>query len=394
MKHQLLVNLKKPFLKYFPTPKPELIQGPGSLAQITSVLEAEHIYKPLIVTDKDLIRLGLVNQLSELLDSKHISYEIFAQITPDPSITLVEQGLEVFKKNNCDGIILFGGGSAMDCGKAIAACAATNKPVYKLEGLLKVLTKVPLMIAVPTTAGTGSEATVAAVISDKQTKRKFAIADPFILPKYAILDAELMLGLPPQITAHTGIDALTHGIESYLSDYASGFTRGMSTQAIKTVFTSLVKAFEDGQDLQARSAMAVASYQAGLAFTRTYVGYVHAIAHQLGALYGVPHGLANAVVLPKVLQFCVQAMTPRLAQLAEVIGVSGNSPEQKALGFISAVEQLLQQLAIPTCIEQLQIKDITEIAQRANAEVHGTYPVPQLLTQAECEQLISQLLPA
>jgi len=392
--HSLLVNVRKPFLKYFPVPTPECIVGPQSVQEIPGQLSSYKGKYPLIVTDNTLLNLGLISPVFESLDANGISYQLFSEIEPDPDFEAVRAGVEQYRQKKCDSLILIGGGSVLDCGKAIAASVATKKDISRLVGLLRVHRPVPPMIAIPTTAGTGSECTVAAVITDRQKGIKQVVADPFLVPKCAILDPALMTGLPPQITAHTGIDALTHAIESYLSGYAGRFSRDQCVQAIKAVFSKLPVAYKNGQDLAAREAMVLASYQAGLAFTRTYVGYVHAIAHQLGAIYHVPHGLANAIVLPEVLAYCRPKIDRQLAELARAINISDNLDNaQAATAFMKALNGLLEELGIPKTVAAMKSSDIDQIVQRALDEAFGQYPVPVQLGHAQCREILLSLLP-
>lgn len=394
MLHSLLVNVRKPFLKHFPVPTPECITGPQSVKGIADQLNRYKGKNPLIVTDNVLLGLGLISPVFKSLDSNGIAYHVFSEVEPDPDFATVRTGVERYQQNECDSLILFGGGSVIDCGKAIAASVAKKKDIGRLVGLLKVHRMVPPMIAIPTTAGTGSECTVAAVITDRQQRIKQVVADPFLVPKCAILDPTLMTGLPPQITAHTGIDALTHAIESFLSGYAGRFSREQSIQAIKAIFSKLPVAFENGQDLEAREAMALASYQAGLAFTRTYVGYVHAIAHQLGAIYHVPHGLANAIVLPEVLAYCRPKIDRQLAELARAANISDSLDNaQAATAFMETLNDLLRKLDIPKTVAAMKSSDLDEVAQRALAEAFGQYPVPVQLDHAQIREILTSLLP-
>ena len=393
MLHSVLINVRKPFLKYFPVPTPECIVGAQSVQDVPALLNSYKGKHPLIVTDNTLLELGVVEQVLKPLDAQNIAYHLYSDIAPDPDFETVRTGVEQYHQGECDSLILIGGGSVIDCGKAIAASVATKKDISKLVGLLRVHRFVPPMIAIPTTAGTGSECTIAAIVTDSQQGIKCAVNDPFLVPKCAILDPTLMTGLPPHITAHTGIDALTHGIESYLSGYAGRFSKDQSIRAIKTVFTMLPIAYENGQDLEAREAMALASYQAGLAFTRTYIGYVHAIAHQLGAIYHLPHGLANAIVLPKVLAYCRPNIDGKLAELARATGIS-DSPEntQAAALFMEKLAELLDALDIPKSVAVLKSSDIDLIAQRAIDEAFGQYPVPVQLNHAQCREILAGLL--
>lgn len=395
MLHQLLVRLKQPFLKLVPVPTPECWQGAGEVKRLTEALHRFECHKPLIVTDKALSQLGIASKVTDALEATGVSFAFYDQVEPDPGFDTVNAGVNLYREHDCDSLIALGGGSVMDCGKAILACIKTNKPISKLPGLMTVRKKIAPLIAIPTTAGTGSEATIAAVVTDKVAKQKLAITDPVLVPKLAILDAELMTGLPPHITAATGVDALTHAIESYLSLYADNFTKLQSIEAIDAIFKHLPTAYKQGNNLAARSAMAKASYQGGIAFTRTYIGYVHAIAHQLGGIYQIPHGLANAMLLVKVLEFSLSKSEQKLAELAincHLVSPETNS-QTAACAFIQKVKQLLEEIEIPTHIAQLTENDIPTIAQRAIKEAYGIYPVPREMNRQECEQLLHGLLP-
>jgi alcohol dehydrogenase class IV len=392
MLHQILVTIRKPFIKMVPVPTPEKIRGESSLEKLGSLCEQLNMTHPLVVTDPTLCRLGLLNKVTAQLDSHQIAYAVFDQVTPDPDFKLVRKGVEHFTSHHCDGVIALGGGSPMDCAKAISACAKTGKDITRLLGLLKVRRRPFPVIAIPTTAGTGSEATVAAVISDPVSRTKPNITDPFIVPKVAVLAPNLMVDLPPAITAQTGIDALTHAIEAYLSGYSNAATRALCVTAIRRIFDALPIAYQDGHNLSARASLSEASFDAGCAFTRNYIGYVHAIAHQLGAFYHVPHGLANAVVLPRVLHFTLQKNQDSISRLSKDIWgeESGTSAEQ-AYSFVGYVERFLLKLDIPTSIPELLVDDIPALAKQAMAEAFGQYPVPAVMTRQECEAILYQL---
>ncbi|WP_261834241.1 iron-containing alcohol dehydrogenase [Vibrio ishigakensis] len=395
MLHQLIVNVRKPFLKMVPIPTPELYEGEGSLSQVSHLCKKLGITHPLIVTDKTLVELGLVGKVTHDLKDHHVLFTLFDEVLPDPEVAVVRRGVELFKQKSCDGIIAIGGGSPIDCAKAISASAKTGKDITKLFGLLRVHRPIFPIIAIPTTSGTGSETTVASVISDKASRSKLNITDPFIVPKVAILDSTLLMGLPPQITAETGMDALTHAIESYLSGYANQQTREWSISAIRTIFEYLPQAHRNGQNLEARQALAKASFDAGLAFTRTYIGYVHAIAHQLGAFYHVPHGRANAIVLPKVLGVIAQREPRFLAELlAQVFPKkSTGNVDKDAKLLVDMVEKLLVELDLPTVVKELNQTDITALADQAIKEAFGVYPVPVVMTRFECEEILRELVP-
>jgi alcohol dehydrogenase class IV len=379
-----------------PFPEPELLTGPGSVRKLAEKIKEKGIKHVLVVTDKILMKLKVPAGLLESLEQKGIAYTIFDDVQPNPTIENVENGRAIYKSNQCDGLIAFGGGSPIDCAKVIGARIANPYfSVRCMKGLFKVFLPIPPLFCVPTTAGTGSETTVAAVISDPATHEKFAINDLKLIPKIAVLDPELMVGLPPHMTSTTGMDALTHAVEAYIGLNGTQFTDEKAEQATKLIFENLEKAYNTGTDLEARSNMSLASYYAGAAFTRAYVGYVHAIAHNMGGLYGVPHGLANAVILPYVLEFCRKGAEKKLAALAVAggIGKKGESIEELSYRFIQKIKTMNKNMKIPTFIKELKAKDIPLIAQRALNEAHPDYPVPVIMTLEECEGIIRKLLP-
>jgi alcohol dehydrogenase class IV len=294
---------------------------------------------------------------------------------------LIERGIDFYKEHECDAIVAFGGGSPIDASKAIAVSVANpGKPLRKLAGYFKGLRTPVTIYAVPTTAGTGSEVTVAAVISDPAHHSKIVIVDTRLVPKMAALDPCLMTGLPPHITAATGIDALTHAVEAFVGNWATPATDGMALSAVELIFENLRTAYRDGKNLQAREKMALASTYAGIAFTRANVGYVHAIAHQFGGQYHTPHGLANAIMLPHVLKYSAPVITGRLAALAmhARVGSEGESEVELADKFLDAVDELNRDLGIPTHLDVLQEVDIPALAKAACHEAHTAYPVPKI----------------
>jgi alcohol dehydrogenase class IV len=281
---------------------PELLIGGGSVKKLAKTVKKRDLSHVLVVTDKVLTGLGLARGMLDSLSENGIDVTVFDDVQPNPTIGNIEAGLKCYIDSGCQGIIAFGGGSPMDCAKMIGALASNPKStVLKMRGMFRVWRKPPPIFAVPTTAGTGSEATLAAVVSNLETHEKFAIIDFKLVPQVAVLDPELMLGLPLDITAATGMDALTHAIEAYIGLHGTRFCNAKAEEAVKIIFKDLEAVCRDGSDLARRENMALASFHAGVAFTRASVGYVHAVAHNLGGLYGVPHGLANAVVLPYVL---------------------------------------------------------------------------------------------
>jgi len=381
--------------RFIPIPQPTLLVGPGSSARLGQAIAGFGHSKILIVTDSIISKLGLLQPLTDALTAGGAQFVVFDEITPDAPIPLIEQGIEFYKENGCDAIVAFGGGSSMDASKAIAVSVANPKPLRQLAGYLKGLRSPVKIYAVPTTAGTGSEVTVAAVISDPQTHKKLVIVDPRMVPKMAALDPSLMTGLPPHITAATGIDALTHAVEAFVGHWTTPYSDGMALSAVGLIFENLRTAYSDGKNLEAREKMALASTYAGFAFTRANVGYVHAIAHQFGGKYHTPHGLANAIMLPFVLKYSSPAITERLALLAvrAKVGTEDESSEVLAQKFLDAVDQLNQDLGIPTCLDALQEADIPALAKAACWEAHTGYPVPRYMSQEVCEGIIRQALP-
>nr|WP_241242212.1 iron-containing alcohol dehydrogenase [Thalassotalea sp. G2M2-11] len=392
--HRLVIFIRRYVNKLIHVPKPKLICGSGKITATVTELKARNAVNVMIVSDQVLTELGFTQQLVILLQNHNISVQLFDQVTPDPNIALVEQGCEQYLKHSCDGIVALGGGSVIDCAKAIAASATKRKPVKALAGLFRVRTSLPPFIAIPTTAGTGSEATLVAVITDSEQRKKFTVIDPCLVPHVAILDANLMVGLPAEITANTGMDALTHAIESYIGLHSTSETRAYSLAAMERIFTYLPLVYTQGNDSEARQEMAIASYEAGLAFTRTSVGYVHAIAHQLGAIYHIPHGLANAVVLPHILDFSFEQAYPAYAEIAYQLKLvaQNTDKQQAAIAFVERVKALSQEINIPTRFSQLKVEDIEEIAQRAINEAYCDYPVPKVMSVLQCQQIVKKML--
>jgi alcohol dehydrogenase len=382
--------------RFLPIPQPTLMVGPGSSGRLGQAVAGMGHSKLLIVTDKIISKLGLLKDMTDALAAGGADFVIFDEITPDAPIPLIERGIEFYREHGCDAIVAFGGGSSMDASKAIAVSIGNpGKSLRSLAGYFKGLRNPVPIYAVPTTAGTGSEVTVAAVISDPERETKLVIVDTRMVPKMAALDPSLMTGLPPAVTAATGIDALTHAIEAFLGNWATPQTDGMALSAVGLIFENLRTAYTDGKNLQAREKMSLASTYAGIAFTRANVGYVHAIAHQFGGKYHTPHGLANAIVLPHVLKYSAPAVTDRLAQLAvrAKLGEDGEDEDTLAQKFLDGVDQLNRDLGIPLHLEALKQADIPALARAACREAHTGYPVPRYMTLSQCEALIAQLLP-
>ncbi len=392
--HHLTVAIGRVLAGLLPDRMPLTFVGSDAVRELAASVADLDIGKVLIVTDAMLVQVGVVERVTRLLDDAGVRYAIYSGVEPDPTFDHVEAGLALLEREGCTAVIAVGGGSPMDAAKMIAALATNGRPLSKLEGRFKVK-KLPLpLFAIPTTAGTGSEATLAAVISDPSTHAKKFYLDPKLMPSMAALDPGLMTGLPPAVTAATGMDALTHAVESFIARTSTQQTEGYAKIAVRLVFGNLQKAYESGDDLEARKAMAVASYYAGVAFTRTSVGYVHAIAHNFGALYRTPHGLANAIALPHVLDFSKHEAQPQLARLAELIGHTDGTDAEKADRFIDSVRELMAAISIPYTLDALRSEDIGAIAESACAEVDFNYPVPRYMLRGECEALLRKIVPA
>ena len=384
--------------RYIPTPQPTLLVGPGSSARLGELVAGFQYNKVLIVTDGMIAKLGLLKSLTDALTAGGTRYVVFDEITPDAPIPLIERGIAFCRQHHADAIVAVGGGSSIDSAKAIAMAIPNGVPNPKslrsLAGYFKGRSSPLPVYAIPTTSGTGSEVTVAAVIADPEKHTKIVIIDPRLVPKIAALDAALMTGLPPHITAATGIDALTHAIEAFVGNWATPYTDGMALAAVGLIFANLRTCYTEGGNLAAREKMALASTYAGLAFTRANVGFVHAIAHQFGGKYHTPHGLANAIMLPHVLRYSSTAITQRLAKLAvhARLGDDGERDDALAEKFLDAIDALNRDLGIPLILDKLQEKDIPALAKAACAEATG-YPVPRYMSQKQCEALIRQVLP-
>ncbi len=390
--HGFVTAISRRFSKLLPDRIPVTFVGPDATRELCESIGQTRLRKVLIVTDATLVDLGLVGRISESLKDAGVASSIYAGVLPDPTTEQVEAGLAQYKRENCDAVLAFGGGSPMDAGKMIAAMATNPKSLDQLEGIMKVKIPPAPLYAIPTTAGTGSEVTVAAVVSDATTHTKKFFIDPKLLPRMAALDPSLMTGLPPHITAATGMDALTHAVESYVSQASNPQTEEWAGTAIRLIFDNLPAVYSDGSNLSGRKAMALASYYAGLAFTRTSVGYVHAIAHTFGAYYGTPHGLANAIALPHVLEFSKEAAESQLARMADLIGLPGTTDREKAQQFIDAVRDLKAKVEIPETLAPLKPEDIEGIAKQAVDEAHLNYPVPRYMSQAQCEELLQKVV--
>lgn len=375
--------------RILPFPFPKVVKGENSILQIPMILKAKGKKRAFIVTDETLIKLGLLNPLLEEFKKQKMIYELYDKIQPDPTVELVEQGYQYYQQTQSDCLVAFGGGSSIDCAKAIGIrVVKPHRSLIKMAGLLKVRKKIPYLIAVPTTAGTGSETTIATVIKDGKTNKKYPISDFSLMPDIAVLDPLVTLKLPQKITATTGMDALTHAVEAYIGRSNTKFTKTCAKEAVLEIDKALLRASFHGEDVEARELMLSASYKAGQAFTQAYVGYVHALAHALGGKYKIPHGLANAVLLPQVLEVYGSSAEKPLAELAKILNLHQENDEKSAKAFIQYIKSLNQALNIPTKFKEILEEDIEEIAKWAAKEANPTYPVPKLLKEKTLETIL------
>ena len=378
-----------------PFRRSQLLIAAGCSRDLAGLLQRKGWRRPLLVTDQRLMQLQLPHPLIADLNRIGLHGSVFDQVPENPTLSSVEAGLRFYRAAGCDSLIAFGGGSVIDCAKGIGARVGNPwLPLRWMEGLFRVLLPPPPLACVPTTAGSGSEASIAAVFTDPERRRKIAIGDLKLLPQVTVIDPELMRGLPPTVTAAGGLDALTHAVESFIGRNGSAFSERKALSALSRIARWLPLAYQQGDDLEARLQMALAAHEAGEAFTRTNVGYAHAIAHALGCEYGIPHGLANAIALPKVLDWSLPACETKLALLARSIdlGAAGDSESSLAVQFIRWIEALNQELGVPAGVVQLHRDDIPRISCNVLKEAHPAYPVPRLMTPADCEALLCRFL--
>jgi alcohol dehydrogenase len=364
---------------------PITLMGIGAHKELGSRIKTLGARKPLIVTDKGITKTGLTKQIADLIKrDTGLEPVIFDETVPNPTDKNVHDGVEVFKKNGCDMIITIGGGSPHDCGKGIGLVAANGGSIKDYEGVDKSTKPMPPFIAINTTAGTGSELTRFCIITDTDRKVKMAIVDWRVTPTIAINDPLLMAGMPPALTASTGMDALTHAFEAYVSTIATPVTDACALKAIELISQNLRAAVANGGDMVARDNMAYAEYLAGMAFNNASLGHVHAMAHQLGGFYDLPHGVCNAILLPHVERFNMIAKIDRFVDIARAMGekVDGLSPRDAAEKAIDAIKALSKDIGIPSGLSELGVKekDLRTMAENAQKDACG-------LTNPRCPSL-------
>lgn len=386
---QAAFKIAIPFLPYR---KPKIIK---SVKGIPEVLKKHNHSAVLIITDAGIRKFGLTARLERALSAEGIKFAIYDKTVANPTTANVDEAVDLYLSEGCSAIIGFGGGSSMDCAKAVGVrIARPAQSLAQMKGILKVHKKLPLLIAIPTTAGTGSETTLAAVITDAETRHKYAINDFPLIPRYAVLDPKVTVSLPPFVTATTGMDALTHAVEAYIGNSTTSGTRKDSLLAVKLIFENLDTAYENGSDIEARRNMLKASFYAGCAFTKSYVGYVHAVAHSLGGQYNVPHGLANAVLLPFVLEAYGASIHKKLYRLALAAGLTDKDTPYAvaAAKFIEAVCDMKKRFGIGDTIEEIKETDIPKLSHYADKEANPLYPVPVLMNAKELEKFYYLLM--
>ncbi len=379
-----------------PVPRPLLFVGEKSCQELCDMIINEGGTNVFIITDAVLNKLGVPSKVTDYLEANNIDYHIYDGITPDPTFKVVEEGLRQSKDAQCDAVLAIGGGSVIDAAKMIAMSQGNNCKPQKLVGILKARESCLPLYCIPTTAGTGSEATIGAVVSDDETHQKAIAIDPKMVPLAAAIDPTIMQGMPPHITADTGIDVLTHALEAWMSVNAGAETDYYAASATKGVMEYLPAAFNNGKDLKAREEMGIAAHYGGIAFNKAGLGYVHAIAHQLGAYYSIPHGRANAIVLPYVMDLNRNASEKRLAKLARKIGLvekgqASSSDGEIADHLIAKVRELLAAVNIDPTVKGMQTSDFDEIAKAAAKEVSDTYAVPTYMPASGIKEILTKI---
>lgn len=381
---QMCFRIALPFLPYR---EPVILD---SIKEIPNNLKKLSIKNILLITDKGIRNLGITKELEDILSKNNINCIVYDETLPNPTIDNIESARKLYVDYSCEALIAFGGGSPIDCAKAVGArIAYPKKTIGKLKGLLKIRRKIPLLIAIPTTAGTGSEVTLASVVSDPSIQHKYTLMDFNLIPRYAVLDPSVTVTLPKHLTSTTGLDALTHAIEAYIGRSTTIDTRKKAIEAIKLIFENIEEAYNNGSNLTARANMLKAAYLAGIAFSKSYVGYVHAVAHSLGGQYNIPHGLANAVLLPIVLEKYGKSIYKKLHKLSIEVGISSKdeNKEESARKFIKAIYALNERMNIPKKLKGIKEEDIIIMSKHADKEANPLYPVPKLYNQKELEKI-------
>lgn len=390
---QKIMCVASHFLKWR---KPQVYQGKNSLESVAQTIKERDFKKPLIITDPYLDSIKIYEPLTNKLNELGIEYIIFNKVVANPTVKIVNEAKEIYKINSCDSLIAIGGGSSMDCAKGVGALVVCPKKTLKdMKGVLKVRKKIPFLVCVPTTAGTGSETTIATVITDTENQDKYAINDLVLIPNIAVLDPLMTVNLPKHLTSTTGMDTITHAVEAFIGKSNTKDTKFYARSCIKRCFESLEVCYNNGQDLKARENMLKASFEGGLAFTRAYVGTVHALAHSLGGYYGIPHGLANAVLLPVVLRAYGKSVYKPLSILADDVLIGGKSKQEKAENFIKYIEEMNERMDIPKRLGskyKIEEKDLDLLVEHSFKEIVPLYPVPKILSKKELKDILLSIM--
>jgi len=381
-------------LRLFEHVSGDVYEGEDSLLKVSAICKENNINNIFLLTTAGTLKRKTIDHLFVSLDENNIKYTIYSDITPDPTIDCVEKGLAFYLENNCQGFVCIGGGSVIDCGKAIAArVARPNKTIPQMKGILKVFKKIPLLIAIPTTAGTGSEVTAAAVVTDERngTHYKYPISDFCLIPRYAILDPKLTISLPAKMTVTTGMDALTHAMEAYTNLFASKYVQEKALAACDLIFNNIDIVAKEPTNLIARNNMLIGSMYAGVAFTNNFVGNVHAIAHAIGGIYGVSHGEANSILLAPILKYYGETIEDKFAKIADYCNIAGDNNKQKAQNVIKRIEEIRDNNSIDKTFSQLDEKDYNEIIDRAISEANPSYPVPMIFNGDDIKNVLNMV---
>lgn len=395
--HNATMQGQKLGVRVMPWRWPKVFEGEQAAIALCQYIIRQRRKQVLLMTSKTPLRTGLVQPLIDTLEAAGIKVTVHDDTRPDPTVEQIEEAVSLIQAQACDSILVLGGGSCIDAAKVVAARAKNpNKSILQMAGMFKVSRGMLPLYAIPTTAGTGSEVTIGAVVTDTKAQRKLPIVDPRMMPRAAALDGGLMLGVPASMTAATGMDALTHAVEAYVSRNALPRTDRLAVEAVQLIMQNLTGVVADGSKLQARQNMARASYLAGKAFTQVGVGYIHAIAHNFGALYHLPHGRANAIIMPYVLEYSLPNCASRLAELARACDLCDRSaPDRRAAQiFIDKIRSLNASFEIPATVDELRSDDVSRIARHAREEARFSYAVPKYMSQRDCETVVRRMLPA
>jgi alcohol dehydrogenase len=380
--------------RLFTPEKPLTFSGKGSMIKLADLMVRSGYKRPLIVTDSFLLKNGMLDDLLAFLKQEGCDPTVYDRIIPNPTFAVVEEGVAAIRNGKCDSVFAVGGGSAIDAAKVMASASTSQKPLAKLAGILKVDQPLLPFYVVATTSGTGSEVTTAAVISDTQTHKKKFFVDPKYMPIAAAFDTDLLVSLPGPMTASTGMDALTHAIEAFTARARTTSTDRDAATAIRLIVEFLPIAYSNPADEHAREMVALGSFLAGNAFTRAGLGYVHAISHQISAHYNTPHGLANAVLLPRVLRFNKDTCSERFAELERMLQGTRDLPyaASQAQQFIERVDALADTIGIPLQLEDVQKRDFAAIAKDALAEARTSYAVPKVMRKRDVAKILQSVV--